>query len=339
MLRFLFCIGLVALAQSFSVSVRGIVVRQTSQASHTTYGRRRPQTLLHAGQTIAERYFDALLFDCDGVIAETERDAHRVTFNEAFKAKGVTGVEWGVEEYGELLKIGGGKERMTHYFDKNNNWPSFVPEADRKAFIQDLHMLKTAKFQSAVENGIVPLRPGVQRLIDDAFANGITVAVCSTSNVDAVTTIVKTLLGPERLAKMQIFAGDMVKKKKPSPDIYLLASETLKVPPERCWVVEDSEIGLKAGKAAGMAVCVTKSIYTKNENFEGADLCIDNLDKGLDGVITAVYLNYQKKSKGGWKAPPSSGNSFTDMFASDKQNLGTMAKKLLEGGKSAGMPF
>jgi hypothetical protein len=54
----------------------------------------------------------ALLFDCDGVLADTERDGHRVTFNAAFEAKGLAH-RWSVEEYGELLKIGGGKERMT----------------------------------------------------------------------------------------------------------------------------------------------------------------------------------------------------------------------------------
>jgi hypothetical protein len=64
-----------------------------------------------------------------------------------------------VEEYGELLKIGGGKERMTHYFDKVG-WPASVPVENRKQFVQDLHLSKTAKFQSAVESGVVPLRPG-----------------------------------------------------------------------------------------------------------------------------------------------------------------------------------
>jgi beta-phosphoglucomutase-like phosphatase (HAD superfamily) len=105
--------------------------------------------------------FDALFFDCDGVIAETERDAHRVTFNSAFKEKGLT-TEWDVELYGELLKIGGGKERMTAHFNKVG-WPSSVPEADRSKFVQELHLSKTAKFQAAVESGIVPLRPGGKR--------------------------------------------------------------------------------------------------------------------------------------------------------------------------------
>lgn len=67
--------------------------------------------------------------------------------------------------------------------------------------------------------------------------------MCSTSNEAAVSTIVKTLLGAEKASKIRIFAGDMVAKKKPSPDIYLLAASTLSLTPSRCWVIEDSEIG------------------------------------------------------------------------------------------------
>lgn len=277
--------------------------------------------------------FDALLFDCDGVIAETERDAHRVTFNEAFKSKGLSTV-WDVDLYGKLLKIGGGKERMTAHFN-TVGWPSTIPTSEdgRKAFIQELHFLKTSLFEKAVMSGAVPLRPGVMRLVDDALSNDIKVAVCSTSNEAAVTTIVKTLLGQERLDKMKIFAGDVVKKKKPSPDIYNLAATTLGVDPSRCWVIEDSEIGLKAAKSAGMRCCVTKSIYTQDENFEGADLCINNLDNSLDGHITITYLNY-KASARAYKPQKVTDNAET--FGANP-DLARMFSKIADG--KSGSPF
>jgi len=154
-------------------------------------------------------HFDALFFDCDGVIAETERDAHRVTFNQAFVTKGLpSDVVWDVELYGKLLKVGGGKERMTAYFQEVG-WPSVIPtsEQERAAFIADLHKIKTNNFQKVIESGVVPLRPGVERLVDEALSQGIKVAVCSTSNDAAVRTIVKKLLGEERLARIPIFAG------------------------------------------------------------------------------------------------------------------------------------
>ena len=103
--------------------------------------------------------FNALLFDCDGVIAETERDAHRVTFNQAFQAKNIK-AEWDVDLYGRLLKIGGGKERMTSYFNEVG-WPSVVSSEEEKVnLVKELHKLKTEKFQQAVESGVCPVRPG-----------------------------------------------------------------------------------------------------------------------------------------------------------------------------------
>ncbi len=115
--------------------------------------------------------------------------------------------------------------------------------------------------------------------------------MCSTSNEKAVSTLVRVLMGPERAAKFQIFAGDVVQKKKPSPDIYLLAKDTLGLDPRRTVVIEDSEIGLAAAKAAGMKCVVTKSSYTKEEDFAKADRVLDELGDGsgalpFDALVT-----------------------------------------------------
>lgn len=230
---------------------------------------------------------EALLFDCDGVLVDTEKDGHRVSFNEAFKRKGLKD-EWGVELYGHLLEIGGGKERMTKYFkdeEAQGKGPfvSIIDPADRKTLIQDLHLLKTDIFMELVEGGAMPLRPGVQRLVQEAVHAGVTIAVCSTSNERAVSTIVRRMLGDEVAAKMQVFAGDVVPKKKPAPDIYLLAAKELNVNPVRCAVVEDSRIGMKAAKAAGMTCVITKSSYTEKENFDAADAIFDCIgEKGSE---------------------------------------------------------
>eukprot|EP01018_Ginkgo_biloba_P023215 Gb_22620 [translate_table: standard] len=217
----------------------------------------------------------ALLFDCDGVLVDTERDGHRISFNEAFSEKGLN-VTWDVELYGELLKIGGGKERMTSYFNKTG-WPKVAPktEGERKEFIASLHRRKTELFMALIEKRLLPLRPGVARLIDEALANGVKVAVCSTSNEKAVSAIVQYLLGPQRAEVMSIFAGDIVPRKKPDPAIYLLAASTLGFETSRCVVIEDSAIGLSAAKAAGMKCVVTKSGYTAEEDFLGADAVFD----------------------------------------------------------------
>jgi HAD superfamily hydrolase (TIGR01509 family) len=225
----------------------------------------------------------ALLLDCDGVLVDTERDGHRLAFNQAFAAKGLK-VEWDVSLYGELLKIAGGKERMRHYFDQYG-WP--VGVLDQAVLIQELHRLKTDLFMRIVESGQLPLRPGVKRLVDEAIAAGTQLAVCSTSNERAVTTIVETLLGPERRARFAIFAGDIVPRKKPAPDIYNLARERLGLEATECLVVEDSRNGLLAAKEAGMLCLITKSTYTRKENFEEADLIVGELG---DAAATGVRL-------------------------------------------------
>lgn len=218
---------------------------------------------------------EAIFFDCDGVLVDTERDGHRVSFNETFKEKGLD-VTWDVDLYGELLKIGGGKERITAYFNKVG-WPATVPssEQERKDFVASLHKRKTTLFMDLIEKKLLPLRPGVARLIGEALSQGVKVAVCSTSNELAVSAIVSGMLGQELAQSISIFAGDIVPKKKPDPAIYVLASTNYAVNPQRCVVIEDSAIGLAAAKGAGMNCIITKSGYTAEEDFEGAEAVFD----------------------------------------------------------------
>ena len=225
----------------------------------------------------------ALIFDCDGVLADTERDGHRVAFNKAFTAKGLD-LEWSVERYGELLKTAGGKERMRRHFDETG-WPG--PEAGRDTFIKDLHKLKTDLFMELIESGRLPLRSGVARVIDEAIAAGLKLAVCSTSSERAVQAAVNIMLGPERAAYLPIFAGDMVPAKKPDPAIYKLARDQLGLDPDRCVVIEDSNNGLRASIGAGMHCIVTISSYTGGEDFTGAELVVPELG---DGDAIAIRL-------------------------------------------------
>lgn len=229
----------------------------------------------------------ALIFDCDGVIIDTERDGHRVAFNETFKEKGLD-VEWSVELYGELLKIAGGKERMRHYFEQNG-WPEAA--VDRDACIKDLHKTKTDAYMGIIEDGRLPLRPGVARLVDEAIEAGLVLAVCSTSNERAVNTVVEKMLGGERRTHFrEILAGDVVSKKKPDPEIYLLAEKRLGIDPKECVVVEDSRNGLLAAKGAGMNCIVTTSGYTASEDFTEADMVVSELGDSPNVQVTVKDL-------------------------------------------------
>jgi beta-phosphoglucomutase-like phosphatase (HAD superfamily) len=262
---------------------------------------------------------EAILFDCDGVLADTERDGHRVSFNLAFEAGGIREV-WDEGRYGELLGVGGGKERMTaHWVSRATivgrtlrgamagldrvflnlaavfspspspspspslqnevGWPDRFPkgEEERAAKVRELHLRKTDIFMGLVDAGRIPLRPGVLRLVDEAISCGVRLAVCSTSSELAVGNLVRTLMGEERASKIRIFAGDVVRSKKPSPDVYLMAVEEMGLDKSRCVIVEDSRIGVRAAVAAGIACLVTKSSYTADEDFAGARMIVDEL--------------------------------------------------------------
>ncbi|HUT63926.1 MAG TPA: HAD-IA family hydrolase [Anaerolineae bacterium] len=217
---------------------------------------------------------EAIIFDCDGVLVDTERDGHRVAFNRAFAKKGFN-FEWDIDLYRELLKVAGGKERMVHFFNMRG-WPS--DESGKDSFIKEMHKLKTDLYMQIIESGELPLRPGVARLVDEAIAEGISLAVCSTSNERAVNLIVDKLLGSGRKAHFRvILAGDIVSKKKPDPEIYKLALKRLTLKPYECCVVEDSRNGLLAAKAAGMHCIVTTNGYTEDEDFTEADLVVSEL--------------------------------------------------------------
>ena len=235
---------------------------------------------------------NALVFDCDGVLADTERYGHLPAFNEVFREFGLP-VEWTVEEYGRRLRIGGGKERMASLLT-----PDFVaaaglptdPEA-QAAEIARWHKRKTAIYTQMVAEGRLPPRPGIRRIISAAQDAGWKLGVASTSAEASVHAILEYAVGAERAARFDVFlAGDCVPRKKPAPDIYLLALERLAVDPAAVLVVEDSRNGLEAAVAAGLRCLVTVNGYTEKEDFSEATLVVSSLGDP-DGEQTAVIAN------------------------------------------------
>lgn len=240
--------------------------------------------------TLSAATLEAILFDCDGVLADTERDGHRKAFNRAFGEEGIE-EEWDEDRYGILLETGGGKERMTAHWNEVG-WPDIFPtdDTERQAKVKKLHLRKTDIFMDLIDEGAIPLRPGVLRIVDDAIANDIQLAVCSTSNEKAVENLVKVLMGPDRAAKFKIFAGDMVKAKKPAPDVYDMAVDEMGLDKSRCVIVEDTNIGLGAAKAAGISCIVTKSSYSGGEDFTGANKVVDELGDDPETGVTLETL-------------------------------------------------
>ena len=213
----------------------------------------------------------ALIFDQDGVLADTERDGHLVAFNQSILEHGQT-FQWDEDTYKRLLKVGGGKERLRKYFSEDLN---ITLDDTMKAVIKNIHRRKTAIFMRLIRKGRIGLRSGIARLVKEAHDAGIRLAICSTSNEDAVNTLALNLLGEEAYGWFDpILAGDVVTKKKPDPEIYRMARERLGLTPEECMVIEDSRNGLLAAKGAGMRCAITVNNYTRDEDFAEADIVV-----------------------------------------------------------------
>jgi HAD superfamily hydrolase (TIGR01509 family) len=228
----------------------------------------------------------ALIFDCDGVLVDTERDGHRVAFNRTFSEFGLD-TFWDVELYGELLKIAGGKERIRAYFE-SSGWPQGM--ANQDAFVADLHKRKTAIFMDIIASGQLPLRSGVVRLVDEAVAAGVRLGVCTTSNAMSVSGVLD-LMGADRKQKFEfVLAGDVVSRKKPDPEIYELAKARLRLPGGSCMVIEDSRNGLIAAHGAGMPCLITTSTYTKEEDFDYAVKVVPELGDPPNVIVTLAEL-------------------------------------------------
>lgn len=242
----------------------------------------------------------AVFFDQDGVIIDTERDGHRVSFNMTFKEFGFTD-EWSVDYYHELLQIAGGKERMKHHW-KTKGFSKPMTEEEIDALVKEMHKRKTALFVELIETGKLPLRPGIHRFMKEAMESGLKIAVCTTSNEQAAKAITEKILSDIKFDA--VLAGDVVKNKKPDPEIYNLALSKLGLSPDEVFVVEDSKNGVKAAKAAGMKTVVTTNHYTEKEDVNAGDVivtCLGDPDgekasmtkgeiKGFDGVVRIKQL-------------------------------------------------
>ena len=214
----------------------------------------------------------ALIFDVDGTLAETERDAHRVGFNQAFEEAGLSD-RWSPELYGELLAVPGGKERIRHYWTQYRGEPEPDPE-----FVKRLHARKAEIYTERVRSGAVLPRCGILRLIREAREAGVRLAIATTTTREPLMELLTHTLAPEAPDWFEVIvAGDQVAAKKPAPDAYEQVLAELDLGPSDCLALEDSVPGVKAAVAANIPVVVTTSEYTRQDRFPGALAVFDGL--------------------------------------------------------------
>ncbi len=217
----------------------------------------------------------ALLFDVDGTLADTERDGHLVAFNRAFADAGLDW-HWSSELYGELLTVTGGKERMHFYLDEYNT--DFTHPGNLDDFIKQLHIAKTEHYVNILAEGGMPLRSGVRRLIEEARAADMRMAIVTTTSPDNVTALLTHALAPDATSWFEVIAaGDVVPAKKPAPDIYVYAMQEMGLSPAECIALEDSRNGILSAQGAGLKTIITVDAYTKGSDFSGAAIVLDQM--------------------------------------------------------------
>ena len=241
----------------------------------------------------------ALIFDCDGVLSDTERYGHLPSFNQTFEEFGLP-FRWSEEDYGRKLAIGGGKERMASELTPEVIRAAGLPE-DPDALAGEVakwHKRKTALYTEMVAAGRLPPRPGIRRIIGDAQDAGWTLAVASTSAEPSVRAILEYAVGKDRADRFDlVLAGDVVPRKKPDPAIYLLALERLAVDPAEVLVIEDSRNGLLAADGAGLRCLMTVNGYTEEEDNRESILVVTSLGDP-DGERTRVIANRSRATPG-----------------------------------------
>ena len=217
---------------------------------------------------------EALIFDVDGTLADTE-EVHRTAFNLAFERFGL-GWEWDRLLYRQLLNTTGGKERMAAYIQRLE-----LADSERRhllGLLPDIHAQKTKFYSAVVNDGALPLREGVQRLIDEALAAGCRLAIASTTTAVNIDALLQSTLGARGLDIFSVIAcGDQVKAKKPAPDIYMLALRHLGLQADRAVAFEDSANGLRSAQAAGLWTVITPTYWTEDSDLKSADLLLPSL--------------------------------------------------------------
>ena len=233
----------------------------------------------------------ALIFDVDGTLADTEL-AHLAAFNQAFAQEGI-GWQWDVPLYTQMLEVSGGKERMLHY------WRQVRPDVTDlgngvQATVARLHELKTAAYEQAVRDGAVQLRPGVLKLIEAAHAEGLRLAIATTTSAVNIVALLRRAIGPDWQRFFTVVEdASTAPRKKPDPMVYQQTLARLAVPAAACLAFEDSANGLMAARTAKLATIVTPNDFTAHHDFTGALRVLPD----LAGVSVAQLREWHAQSQ------------------------------------------
>ena len=215
---------------------------------------------------------EAVVFDVDGTLVDSERHGHRVAFNEAFAAIDLP-YSWDEEAYGHWLSFHGGVRRIDAFLEEVG-----LPEEARRELAPKLHEEKTRLLRGMIDAGRIPPRPGMADLLGHLSASGVRLGVATVGSSGWVTHLLETLFPDSRFEV--VITGADVSEKKPDPGCYLQALERMDVAAEATVAIEDSATGLASARDAGIACVVVVNDYTADEDMTGAHLVLDGVDAG-----------------------------------------------------------
>ena len=217
----------------------------------------------------------ALIFDVDGTLANTEDDGHRPAFNAAFKDNGLDW-NWDIELYHKLLKVAGGRERILHYI--NDYLPAEKRPDNADELAKAMHKAKTGFYVQYLEEGKIPLRPGIKRVILEAREKGLKMAIATTTSPENITGLIDGNLGKGAMSWFEVVGhGGNCPDKKPDPQVYHFVLKEMGLSASDCVAFEDSEIGLKAAGAAGIDTIITENDITRGHDFSGAVVVLSDM--------------------------------------------------------------
>jgi HAD superfamily hydrolase (TIGR01509 family) len=209
----------------------------------------------------------AVVFDVDGTLVDSERDGHRVAFNQAFADFSLP-YRWDEDVYGRLLRVTGGQRRIDRYLADQG-----VGDDERARLAPALHRHKTELLGRMIGEGTLEPRPGVTRLLAELAGAGCRLGVATTGSRGWVDQLLQRLL--PGIIFQAVVTGDEVAGRKPDPEAYVVALERIGTSTADTVAVEDSHEGLVAAKAAGLACVVVTNGYTADHDLSTADLVLD----------------------------------------------------------------
>lgn len=202
-----------------------------------------------------------VIFDMDGVIINSEPAFQQIE-KDMFRE---FGIDMSEEEY--MTYVGTNIVEMWTWIAEKHNVKLDIDEViteEKRRYLTLLHSDQTME----------PI-DGVLDLIDDLHKANYTLTIASSSSCEIIKSVTDKLQIGDRFIAM--VSSDMVENSKPSPDIFIKTAETIKEIPERCLVIEDSENGVLAAKAANMKCIGFRSEHTGQQDLSKADWVVDSI--------------------------------------------------------------